>query len=252
MIVRNNELTDLAVAAQEEARERSTEIVGSYLRNCSCVQCGGPAVATLELVLKVRGTTCLGSGNATPLGVPVPVVRFGVQPRTLTPMEDWHRRHPGKRYVPPVIRSCTCAERGEIPLLMIEGSQLGWHSKVQHSHGTLAGARTESHVVGIRFAGYGRGAYAIRAGGTWKSFMVWGPGRTPFPVGGLTLFKEWLTAHGDLTTEWYGGIEAKRAASVRPSKGVRCPDGCKIKDLHTHRANGDVKPKKTREAKSGV
>ncbi len=250
--IRNNELTDLAVAAEEEARERSTAIVGSYLRNCFCVKCGAPAVATLEMVLKARCTTCLGSGNAAPLGVPRPVRRFGVQPWTITPMEDWHRKHPGKRWVPPVIRECECSELEGMPPLAAEVRELGWLTKVQHSHGTLAGARTENHVVGIRFAGYGRGAYAIRAGGTWKSFMVWGPGRPPFPVGGLTLFKEWLTVHGNVPTEWYGEIKAKRAASALATKVVRCPDGCTITESHTHRANGDVKPRKTREAKSGA
>lgn len=98
--------------------------------------------------------------------------------------------------------------------------------------------------------------YAVRRGAAWDSVCVTGATLPPFMRLGVTALREWL-ADPDRPPAWYGEILLKQDAQALAAKQVACPGrgACawvdEARGMHTHRGNGDIKPKVTKAAVNG-
>lgn len=138
----------------------------------------------------------------------------------------------------------------------------GWVVLEMHSRGTPAGARTVKEVWSVRFRRPGWMGYAVRAGDSWTSVCIAGDSLSPFLDLGVTELREWLV-NPEQEASWYAALRERREAQALAGKTVRCPGpgecvlhliasafvlfGVPIaEEPHTHRANGDIKIKRSR------
>ncbi len=136
----------------------------------------------------------------------------------------------------------------------------GWTYREMHSRGRPVGANGKQLAVAemwsVRFRRDGYAGYAVRRGAAWSSVWVAGVSLPPFGKLGVTLLGEWLAAP-NRPASWYADVVAGKAASALAAKVVACPGRGKCAwvdedlGLHTHRGNGDVKPKKAGEVEHG-
>lgn len=139
----------------------------------------------------------------------------------------------------------------------------GWVTALAHSRGVRAGARTVADQWSVRFRRGTWQGYAVRSGDAWKSVCVSGEALPPFLMLGVTELREWLE-QPDRSAEWYSVIRKRVAEQDKASKIVKCPGPLKctlhlvalafvpfgvavVSADHTHRANGDIKIKKSKK-----
>jgi hypothetical protein len=97
--------------------------------------------------------------------------------------------------------------------------------------------------------------------------VLWAPGVPPFGECGVTQLQEFLTVYAradDIELAvWVEEVRELREAQAMAAKIEACPGrepkrgddrpACFLRrETHTHRANGDIKPKKEREAVQGA
>lgn len=139
----------------------------------------------------------------------------------------------------------------------MEAWGLGWQVLTQHSRARnmqangKQGAKVED-FWGVRFRRGEWAGYAVRRGDAWDGVCVTGSVLPPFLALGVTDLRVWL-AEPERPASWYQEIRERVKARDLASKQRACPGPglCAWVDEgrgdHTHRANGDIKIKKTRK-----
>ncbi len=144
---------------------------------------------------------------------------------------------------------------GPVDQLLTAAARAAWSTGVRHSRGGVVGGNgkqlVDADLWSVRFRRGGFAGYAVRRGDAWDSVWVSGEALPPFGLLGVTALREWLT-DPERPAEWYEAKRGEEAARKLAAKIVKCPgpgvcawpvDGGE----HTHRANGDVKPKVSRK-----
>lgn len=244
--------------------EEPEPVEASHLLRVSCAKrCGQRALCAPGRERTALCTACIGQSVAAPQlhGRYVPAVGYpqGVRPV----VEEVREEHPAPEVGS---REGTWPDRWVMPVPIRALDRLaeacGWQARVQYARGTALakyhGQWQRKESVALRIARRGFGAYAVyvhtagRPGGwTWGSVWLWGETLLPFGHAGVTELETWLEAGGTMPPGWYGEIRERRRTQAQASKMVACPGvgSCDWADRgtdHTHRANGDIKPRKRR------
>lgn len=157
---------------------------------------------------------------------------------------------------------CGHAQPGPVTELWRTAVDAGWSALVRHSRARnmqadgKQGAKVED-FWSVRFRRDDWAGYAVRRGDLWDSVCITGVALPPFLALGMTDLRQWLAAperpDGVELGAWVAGISKRVRDQGLASKQVRCPGPgeCAWVDEargdHTHRANGDIKIKKTRK-----
>lgn len=232
--------------------EEPQPINASHLVHCACVVCGGVALAAPSQAQKARCTACVGAG------VDGSALRGSYTPgRLLSPLRPSEAVVEQPEVRPPVL---VCLPECEHPMpdpvrdLTLYAIAQGWQVVVQHSAGGVMGGNgkqlADAQMWGMRLRmGAKWQGYAVRRGAQWESVCVAGETLPPFLTLGITELRTWL-AEPEQPASWYAGLRAKAAAQAQAAKIVKCPGpgacGWTAAGEHTHRANGDIKPKASR------
>lgn len=211
-------------------------IAASHLLRVGCSICG-PEVSALAAPGRertARCTGCLGGSRSVPAGSMPYTVPVGYPGIRSSVSVDLSGREP---YPNPVVSSRDGAmgdAPGAVSTLAADAMRLGWKARVQYARGRFphggTGAPTmerESFAVLMRRErpSGAWGAYAVYAGDTWRSVMMWGAALPWFPLASVTDLREWLADPGR-GSEWYDAIrERVHLAEVRKKLRAKCDKG---------------------------
>jgi pimeloyl-ACP methyl ester carboxylesterase len=233
--------------------EEPQPVAASHLLRCRCCVCGAEALAAPQQVSVARCTGCMGAGAAS-----------GARVGSYTPGALLVPLRPAQQVVeradlhPPVSvcesNGCEHTEPAPVTALLNAAYAAGWRAVVRHSRGGVMGGSgkqlADAEIWSVRFRCGSWQGYAVRRGDVWDSVCVAGAGLPPFLLLGVTSLREWLT-EPDRPPAWYQEKRAEEAARKLAAKIVKCPGPghCTWAEPgeHTHRGNGDIKPKTSRK-----
>lgn len=162
---------------------------------------------------------------------------------------------------------CSHPQPGPVWDLLRAAEDTDWRVEVRHSRGRVMGGNGKqlapAEMWSVRFRRGSWAGYAVRRGESWDSVCITGRGLHPFLALGVTDLRQWLAdperPDGVELAAWVAGISKRVRDRGLASKNVKCPGPgeCVWVDEgrgdHTHRANGDIKIKKSwAEQKTGL
>lgn len=209
-------------------------IAASHLLRVGCSVCGPdvPALAAPGRERVARCTACLGQSVSAPAGSMAYTVPVGYPGIRSSVSVDLSGR---TGYPAPVVSSrdevtVAIGPPGAVTALAADALAAGWLARVQYArgcfpHGTTGAPTMERESFAVAMRRDTWGAYAVYAGDTWRSVMLWGRELPWFPLASVTDLREWLADPGR-GPEWYDAIrERVRLAEVRKKLRAKCDKG---------------------------
>lgn len=239
----------------------------SGLVHVRCVQCRAPKVACAP---DQTAVALCGGCRAKVAASATGILRLPAVPPLHVLAEGGEKilaQIPAERteLVPPELvceAQCDHDEPGPVTELWATAIDLGWRTELRHSRARnmqadgKQGAKVED-FWSVRFRHGGWAGYAVRRGNVWDGVCITGAALPPFLALGVTELRVWL-ADPEQPASWYAEIRERVKARDLASRQRACPGPgeCAWVDEargdHTHRANGDIKIKKSRAEQKHV